>query len=131
MIDKNYFLTRLANGEDIDAIGEEMATLMTEAINEYQNQQAQASKDARKHEIILELLSLIQEMADLEGFADESFEVTEEDVEMLIEAFDEMFGAMRELKELKNALERKCVNRNQKIDKSDDDVLAEFIKMFS
>ena len=34
-MDKNYFLTRLANGEDMDAIGQEMAAMMNEAMAEH------------------------------------------------------------------------------------------------
>ena len=137
-IDKNYFLTRLANGEDMDAIGQEMAELMNAALAERNAQieaaaakQAEAEKTAYKRELIGEMIEIVQELAALEGFSGDEFEVTEEDVDQLVAAFTELFDAMREVKKLAAMFEKAPARANVKTMKSDEDVLAEFVKMFS
>ena len=137
-IDKNYFLTRLANGEDMDAIGQEMAELMNAARAERNAQieaaaakQAEAEKAAYKRELVGEMIEIVQELAALEGFSGDEFEVTEEDVDQLVAAFTELFDAMREVKKLAAMFEKAPARANVKTMKSDEDVLAEFVKMFS
>ena len=137
-IDKNYFLTRLANGEDMDAIGQEMAELMNAALAERNAQieaaaakQAEAEKAAYKRELVGEMIEIVQELAALEGFSGDEFEVTEEDVDQLVAAFTELFDAMREVKKLAAMFEKAPARANVKTMKSDEDVLAEFVKMFS
>ena len=137
-IDKNYFLTRLANGEDMDAIGQEMAELMNAALAERNAQieaeaakKAEAEKVAYKRELVGEMVEIVQELAALEGFSGDEFEVTEEDVDQLVAAFTELFEAMREVKKLAAMFEKAPARANVKTMKSDEDVLAEFVKMFS
>ena len=137
-IDKNYFLTRLANGEDMDAIGQEMAELMNAALAERNAQieaaaakKAEAEKAAYKRELVGEMVEIVQELAALEGFSGDEFEVTEEDVDQLVAAFTELFEAMREVKKLAAMFEKAPARANVKTMKSDEDVLAEFVKMFS
>ena len=137
-IDKNYFLTRLANGEDMDAIGQEMAELMNAALAERNAQieaaaakQAEAEKAAYKRELVGEMIEIVQELAALEGFSGDEFEVTEEDVDQLVAAFTELFDAMREVKKLAAMFEKAPARANVKTVKSDEDILAEFVKMFS
>ena len=74
VIDKNYFLTRLQNGEDMDAIGNEIAAMMTDAVNEHNAaleaeaaKQAEVEKEQAKRELIEEIVEIIQELAILEG----------------------------------------------------------------
>ena len=46
-IDKNYFSERLAAGEDIDAIGQDIAKAMNEALEEYRAaEEAKAAEEA-------------------------------------------------------------------------------------
>lgn len=137
VIDKNYFLNRLANGEDMDVIGQEMAAMMTEALNEHNTnleaeakRQAEVEKEAAKHDLMEELVEIIQELAILEGMDPDDLQVTDEDMDQLIAAFSEMFAAMRDLKKLAAALNDKPKTRIVTA-KSDDDILAEFAKMFS
>ena len=47
-IDKNYFLTRLANGEDITTIGNEVAAMMNAAIEEHKIAEAAKKAEAEK-----------------------------------------------------------------------------------
>lgn len=143
VMDKNYFLTRLANGEDMDAIGEEIAAMMTEAINEHNanleaeaKRQAEVEKEAAKRELIEELVEIIQELAILEGMDPDEMAITDEEMDQLVAAFTEMFAAMRDLKKMLAGLEEKAAApkvtaKATKIAPTDEQILADFIKMFN
>ena len=139
MIDKNYFLTRLANGEDMDAIGQEMAELMNAALAERNAQieaaaakKAEAEKAAYKRELVGEMVEIVQELAALEGFSGDEFEVTEEDMDQLVAAFTELFAAMRDLKKMFASIDTDKVRAATiNVKPSDDQILADFIKMFN
>jgi hypothetical protein len=144
MIDKNYFLSRLANGENMDVIGQEIATMMTEALNEHNinleiERQAEAEKEAAKRDLIEELVEIIQELAVLEGMDPDEIQVTDEDINQLTAAFTELFGALRDLKNLFTSIDTdQVVARAPKTRKdtisikpTDDQILADFLKMFN
>lgn len=144
MIDKNYFLSRLANGEDMDVIGQEIATMMTEALNEHNinleiERQAEVEKEAAKRDLIEELVEIIQELAVLEGMDPDEIQVTDEDINQLTAAFTELFGALRDLKNLFTSIDTdQVVARAPKTRKdtisikpTDDQILADFLKMFN
>ena len=143
VMDKNYFLTRLANGEDMDAIGQEMAAMMNAAMAEYNanleaeaKRQAEAEKEAAKRDLIEELVEIVQELAILEGMDPDELKMTEEDMDQLIAAFTEMFAAMRDLKKMLAGLEEKAAApkvavKATKIAPTDEQILADFIKMFN
>lgn len=147
VMDKNYFLSRLANGEDMDAIGTEIAAMMTEAINEHNanleaeaKRQAEVEKEAAKRDLIEELVEIIQELAILEGMDPADMQITDEEVEQLVAAFTEMFGAMRELKKMFAGIEAQMdtparlhpgSTKITPVAKSDEQILADFIKMFN
>jgi hypothetical protein len=136
VIDKNYFLNRLANGEDMDVIGQEMAAMMTEALNEHNTnleaeakRQAEVEKEAAKRDLMEELVEIIQELAILEGMDPDDLQVTDEDMDQLVAAFTEMFAAMRDLKKLLTNLDAPKATINVK--PTDDQILADFLKMFN
>lgn len=139
VIDKNYFLDRLANGEDMDVIGQEMATMMNAAMVEYNanleaeaKRQAEVEKEAAKHDLMKELVEIIQELAILEGMDPADMQVTDEDMDQLVTAFNEMFAAMRDLKKMLAGLDTpKACKATVKVKPSDDQILADFIKMFN
>lgn len=145
VMDKNYFLTRLANGEDMDTIGNEIAAMMTEAMNEHNaaleaeaKRQAEAEKEAAKRDLIEELVDIVKELAILEGMDPEELQVTDEDVDQMVAAFTEMFAAMRDLKKMFADIEahidskpaHTAVKRPAGAP-SDEQILADFIKMFN
>ena len=141
-MNKEYFMNRLANGENMDAIGAEIAAMMNAAMAEHNARieaekaaqaAAEAEKEAAKRDLIEELVEIVQELAILEGMDPNDMQVTEEDMEQLVAAFTEMFGAMRELKALFAAAPapKQAKRPNVTVIKSDDDILAEFAKMFS
>ena len=146
VIDKNYFLDRLANGEDMDVIGQEMAAMMNAAMAEHNanleagaKRKAEAEKDQAKRDLTEELVEIIQELAILEGMDPADMQVTDEDMDQLVAAFTEMFAAMRDLKKLFASIDTdKVVANIPKVHKatinvkpSDDQILADFIKMFN
>ena len=141
VMDKNYFLARLANGEDMDTIGNEIAAMMTEAINEHNanleaeaKRQAEVEKEAAKRDLIEEMVDIIKELAILEGMDPDELKVTEEDVDQLVAAFTEMFAAMRDLKKMFASLDADKVKAPKAVinmKPSDDQILADFIKMFN
>ena len=131
MITKEYFLDRLNAGDDIDTIGQEIANMMNEALEEKRaaeeiaRQQA-ADTEAAKRDIIEEMIELVQEYAILEGMEPDEIVIKPEDVDQMIAAFTEMFDLMRSLKKLQKAIPAATTNS-----KSDDQILAEFAKLFS
>lgn len=135
-IDKNYFSARLAAGEDIDAIGQDIAKAMNEALEEYRAAEeakkaaaAKAENESAKRDIVREMVELIQEYAILEGMDGDELETSEEDIEQLVDAFTSLFAAMRDLKALvKNPVDPKPVTR---MARSDDQILADFVSLFN
>ena len=147
--DKNYFLDQLRNGQDINTIGQAMADAMNAAMADYTAEQEAARKaeaervakvelTAKKKELSLKMVDLFREYASLTGnnVMDE-IDITDEDMDTLVEALDQTFalmGAMKELKEAVNSMPvDKVVARNPKSRtatihaKSDDEVLADFL----
>ena len=147
--DKNYFLDQLRNGQDINTIGQAMADAMNAAVADYNAEQEAARKAeaervakveliAKKKAIGEEMVDLFREYAALTGntIMDE-LEITDDDLDTLVEALDQTFalmGAMKELKEAVNSMPvDKIVAHNPKTRtatihaKSDDEVLADFL----
>ena len=146
VIDKNYFLNRLANGEDMDTIGEEIAAMMTDAVNEHNanleaeaKRQAEVEKEATKRELVEEIVDIIKELAILEGMDPDEMILSDEEMDQLVAAFTEMFAAMRDLKKLFASLDTdKVVAHAPRVRKAtievnptDEQILADFIKMFN
>ena len=139
VIDKNYFLNRLANGENMDVIGEEIALMMTEALNEHNTnleaeakRQAEVEKEATKRELMEELVDIVQELAILEGMDPEDLKMTDEDMDQLIAAFTEMFAVMRDLKKAFSSIDiPKTRKATISVKPTDDQILADFLKMFN
>jgi hypothetical protein len=134
VIDKNYFLARLANGEDIDRIGEDIADMMNAAVAEYEAKQEANQKAQAKKAIMRDIVDCIAELAALEGVDPIDFETSDEELDMLVQSFTEMFQALNQIKKLgvmlENAAEQPIPQKNKpvfKAPKSDDEVLSDFI----
>lgn len=143
-MNKEYFMNRLANGENMDAIGAEIAAMMNAAMAEHnarieaeKAKAAEAEKEAAKRELIEELVEIVQELAILEGMDPDELNVTEEDMDQMVAAFNEMFGAMRDLKKMLASLDTDKVAAPKirtsviNVKPTDDQILADFIKMFN
>lgn len=144
--DKNYFLDQLRNGQDINVMGQHIADAMNAAIADYTAEQEAARKAeaervakvelaARKKDLGLKMVDLFREYADLTGnTAMDEMEITDDDLDVLVEALDQTFALMGAMKELKVAIDSipadKVVARNPKTRihaKSDDEALADFL----
>ena len=145
-MNKEYFMNRLANGENMDTIGAEVAAMMNAAVAEYNAKMeaekkriaAEAEKEAAKRELFEELVEIVQELAILEGFDPEELAISDEDIDDMIAAFSEMFNAMREVKKLVTSLEavkgaeapvKTPAKSKVSAIKTDDEVLADFVTM--
>ena len=148
MFNMNDIYVRLANGEKIEDIGNEIAAMMNEAMAKHEAEvraaeeaarvaAAEADKAQAKRELMEELVEIIQELAILEGIDPDDLQVTDEDLDQLIAAFTEMFAAMRDLKAMFANLDKPAAApahapvKAVKITPSDDQILADFIKMFN
>ena len=141
--DKNYFLDQLRNGQDINTIGQAMADAMNAAMADFNAEQEAARKaeaervakvelTAKKKAIGEEIVDLFREYAALTGNnAMDEMEITDEDMDALVEALDQTFALMGAMKELKVAIDSVPVDKvNPKTRihaKSDDEVLADFL----
>lgn len=147
--DKNYFLDQLRNGQDINTIGQAMADAMNAAVADYNAEQEAARKaeaervakvelTAKKKAIGEEIVDLFREYAALTGnTVMDEMEITDDDLDTLVEALDQTFTLMGAMKELKVAIDSmpasKIVAHNPKTRtatihaKSDDEVLADFL----
>ena len=147
--DKNYFLDQLRNGQDINTIGQAMADAMNAALADFNAELEAARKaeaervakvelTAKKKAIGEEIVDLFREYAALTGnTAMDEMEITDDDLDTLVEALDQTFALMGAMKELKVAIDSipadKVVARNPKTRtatihaKSDDEALADFL----
>ena len=141
VIDKDYFLTRLANGEDINDIGANIADMMNAAMAEHNAKLDAARKAEAKRVAEAELLAhkraLAEEMTDLvleygelvEPGSTVDMELSEEDLDLMVKTLDEMFQLMSAVKTLKVAIDSIDENKpaTTKKVKSDDEALADFL----
>ena len=144
--DKNYFLDQLRNGQDINTIGQAMADAMNAAIADYNAEQEAARKAeaervakvelaAKKKDLGLQMVDLFREYAALTGnTAMDEMEITDDDLDTLVEALDQTFalmGAMKELKVAIDSIPADKVNPKTRTStihaKSDDEALGDFL----
>ena len=138
MFNMNDIYARLANGEKIEDIGNEITAMMNEAVAKHEADlraaeeakkvaEAEADKAKAKRELIEKLVKIIQELAVLEGMDPDELKVSEDDLNQLTAAFTEMFSTMRDLKKMVVDFETHIGNTP----KSDEQILADFLKMFN
>ena len=144
--DKNYFLDQLRNGQDINTIGQAMADAMNAAMADFTAEQETARKAeaervakvelaAKKKDLGLQMVDLLRKYAALTGnnVMDE-MDITDKDMDTLVEALDQTFALMGAMKVAIDSMPvDKIVARNPKTPtatlhvKSDDEVLADFL----
>ena len=144
--DKNYFLDQLRNGQDINDIASSMADAMNAAMADFTAEQEAARKAeaervakielaARKKELSLKMVDLFREYASLTGNnVMEEMDITDEDMDTLVEALDQtcaLMGAMKELQVAVNSIPADKANPKTRTatlhTKSDDEVQADFL----
>ena len=144
MFDKNYFLNQLRNGVSMDSMGQALADAMNEAQEAYtaelevaKKAQADAEMAQAKRDMALDLIDIIRDYGHLVApeAADILDDVNDDDVDAMIVTLDQMFQMMSSMAQLKATLEKASAKSDKlpvpvyvKHDKSDDEVLANFIK---
>ena len=131
MFDKNYFLNQLRNGENLDVMAKKITDAMNDAMVDFQAELEERHKaeqmaviESKKYELAKQMVHIIQDYGML--VAPEAKEimdqVTDEDLDVMVKTLDEMFHMVTSMISLKNKLESTSAS------KSDDDILANFIK---
>lgn len=122
-MDMNDIIARLKNGEDAQAIADEMAKSLNDAVKQVEKESKQAG---RKAALAQEIADRINEYAALNGYKDSA--LTASDVENI---FTEVYGLLDGVNDLLDAFIPKSEKvKVKKIKKTDDDVIAEFLNTF-
>lgn len=122
-MDMNDIIARLKNGEDAQAIADEMAKSLNDAVKQVEKESKQAG---RKAALAQEIADRINEYAALNGYKDSA--LTASDVENI---FTEVYGLMDGVNDLLDTLFPKSEKvKVKKIKKTDDDVIADFLNTF-
>lgn len=123
-MDMNDIIARLKNGEDAQAIADEMAKSLNDAVKQVE-QETKKQAD-RKTALAQEIADRINEYAALNGYKDSA--LTASDVENI---FAEVYGLMTGVNDLLDALFPKSEKvKVKKVKRTDDDVIAEFLNTF-
>lgn len=122
-MDMNDIIARLKNGEDAQAIADEMAKSLNDAVKQVEKESKQAG---RKAALAQEIADRINEYAALNGYKDSA--LTASDVENI---FAEVYGLMTGVNDLLDVLFPKSEKvKVKKVKRTDDDVIAEFLNTF-
>lgn len=122
-MDMNDIIARLKNGEDAQAIADEMAKSLNAAVKQVEKESKQAD---RKAALAQEIADRINEYATLNGYKDSA--LTASDVENI---FAEVYGLMTGVNDLLDVLFPKSEPvKVKKVKKTDDDVIADFLNTF-
>lgn len=132
MIDKNYFLDMMKNGEDIDTIAKNITDALNEAKVEMEAAQKKKELAEKKLEIANEIAELFREYAEL-AYPDALSAIGDFDGATLVSVLDESFELVNNLNYLKDifATPAKKIGKAIPAKKSDDEVLKEFLKIFN
>ena len=122
-MDMNDIIARLKNGEDAQAIADEMAKSLNDAVKQVEKETKQAD---RKAALAQEIADRINEYAALNGYKDSA--LTASDVENI---FTEVYGLMTGVNDLLDVLFPKSEKvKVKKVKRTDDDVIADFLNTF-
>ena len=123
-MDMNDIIARLKNGEDAQAIADEMAKSLNDAVKQVE-QETKKQAD-RKTALAQEIADRINEYAALNGYKDSA--LTASDVENI---FAEVYGLMTGVNDLLDVLFPKSEKvKVKKVKRTDDDVIADFLNTF-
>ena len=122
-MDMNDIIARLKNGEDAQAIADEMAKSLNDAVKQVEKETKQAD---RKTALAQEIADRINEYAALNGYKNSA--LTASDVENI---FAEVYGLMTGVNDLLDVLFPKSEPvKVKKVKRTDDDVIADFLNTF-
>ena len=125
-MDMNDIVARLKNGEDAQAIADEMAKSLNDAVKQVEKESKQTD---RKTQLAQEIADRVNEYAKLQGLVDAT--LTAEDVEHIFgEVYDLVTSINGIIDDLFPEKKRSTSRKAKVIQKSDDDVIAEFLNTF-
>ena len=125
-MDMNDIVARLKNGEDAQAIADEMAKSLNDAVKQVEKESKQSD---RKTQLAQEIADRVNEYAKLQGLVDAT--LTAEDVEHIFgEVYDLVTSINGIIDDLFPEKKRSTSRKAKVIQKSDDDVIAEFLNTF-
>jgi hypothetical protein len=132
MFDKNYFLTRMRNGESIDEIGQSIADMMNDAVDAYEAEQAAQENAEARRKLVRCMVNDINELAKLDGCEDLAVSLTDEEADDLVTSFTDMFKLLAAIKETADTLTKTTSNTQKQIKPAkatnDDAILANFLR---
>ena len=132
MFDKNYFLTRMRNGESIDEIGQSIADMMNDAVDAYEAEQAAQENAEARRKLVRCMVNDINELAKLDGCEDLAVSLTDEEADDLVTSFTDMFKLLAAIKETADTLTKTTSNTQKQIKpakaSNDDAILANFLR---
>ena len=125
-MDMNDIVARLKNGEDAQAIADEMAKSLNDAVKQVEKESKQTD---RKTQLAQEIADRVNEYAKLQGLVDAT--LTAEDVEHIFgEVYDLVTSINGIIDDLFPEKKRSTSRKAKVIQKSDDDVIADFLNTF-
>ena len=125
-MDMNDIVARLKNGEDAQAIADEMAKSLNDAVKQVEKETKQSD---RKTQLAQEIADRVNEYAKLQGLVDAT--LTAEDVEHIFgEVYDLVTSINGIIDDLFPEKKRSTTRKAKVIQKSDDDVIADFLNTF-
>ena len=125
-MDMNDIVARLKNGEDAQAIADEMAKSLNDAVKQVEKETKQTD---RKTQLAQEIADRVNEYAKLQGLEDAT--LTAEDVEHIFgEVYDLITSINGIIDDLFPEKKRSTSRKAKVIQKSDDDVIADFLNTF-
>ena len=125
-MDMNDIVARLKNGEDAQAIADEMAKSLNDAVKQVEKESKQSD---RKTQLAQEIADRVNEYAKLQGLVDAT--LTAEDVEHIFgEVYDLVTSINGIIDDLFPEKKRSTSRKAKVIQKSDDDVIADFLNTF-
>ena len=130
MFDKNYFLTRMRNGESIDQIGQSIADMMNEAVDAYEAEQAAQENAEARRKLVRCMVNDINELAKLDGCEDLGVSLTDEEADEMVESFTEMFKGLTVMRQTLDALTKVTAPVQKPVAKvdGDDAILANILR---
>ena len=125
-MDMNDIVARLKNGEDAQAIADEMAKSLNDAVKQVEKESKQSD---RKTQLAQEIADRVNEYAKLQGLVDAT--LTAEDVEHIFgEVYDLVTSINGIIDDLFPEKKRSTSRKAKVIQKSDDDIIADFLNTF-
>lgn len=141
---QNEIMERLQKGENIEDIAQEFTDVINKVNTQYKLDQAKAQKksEALKHDKVLAISSLIDAISEIGnawGFQEEAEKlvknISQEDIEEIIDSFDETFPIIMQYATMFEAL-NKTVKKTPKAKetaastKSGEKAIEDFLDMF-